>query len=303
MVAHATPGRLAAACAWSSIAVLVSPAAATSLYVCIGKPVAGNPTQEMIEAAFAVAGIEARYVSLEVEEAALADAVRGIRGLGVKGVHVTVPHKVAVVPLLDRLTDAARLAGAVNCIKREGDALVGDNTDGKGFLASLRGLTDPRGKSAVVIGAGGAARAIVAELALAGAARITVVNRTLAAAEEIASLAGPPAEAAQLTEPWTVPVDAEIVVQATTVGMGDSEARLPLAWPDAAGIAADVVIAPPRTAFLRDAEAAGRQTLEGLGMLVEQAIVGFRWWTGVEPDADAMREALVRELGAEALVG
>ena len=137
--------------------------------------------------------------------------------------------------MLDRLTEAARLAGAVNCIKREGDALIGDNTDGKGFLSSLRSLTDPAGKSTVVIGAGGAARAIVAELSLAGAARITVVNRTLAKAEEVAAAIGPPCEAVQLTEPWTVPRDAEIVVQATTVGMGDADARLPLVWPEGAG--------------------------------------------------------------------
>jgi shikimate dehydrogenase len=280
----------------------VSPAAATSLYMCLGKPVAGNPTEEMIEAAFAAASVDARYVTLEVEDAALADALRGLRALGVRGANMTVPHKVAVVPMLDRLTEAARLAGAVNCIKRDGDALVGDNTDGKGFLASLRRVTDPTGKSAVVIGAGGAARAIVAELSLAGAARITVVNRTLATAGEIAAAVGGPCEALQLTERWTVPADADIVVQATTVGMGDAEARLPLVWAEGAGIAADVVIAPPRTAFLRDAEAAGRQTLDGLGMLVEQAVFGFRWWTGVEPDADVMRDALIRELGAEAPV-
>jgi shikimate dehydrogenase len=270
--------------------------------MCLGKPVAGNPTEEMIEAAFAAASVDARYVTLEVEDAALADALRGLRALGVRGANMTVPHKVAVVPMLDRLTEAARLAGAVNCIKRDGDALVGDNTDGKGFLSSLRRVTDPEGKSAVVIGAGGAARAIVAELSLAGAARITVVNRTLATAEEIAAAVGAPCEAAQLTEPWTVPADADIVVQATTVGMGDAEARLPLVWAEGAGIAADVVIAPPRTAFLRDAEAAGRRTLDGLGMLVEQAVFGFRWWTGVEPDADVMRDALIRELGAEAPV-
>ncbi len=274
----------------------MSPAAATSLYVCLGKPVAGNPTQEMIEAAFADAGVDARYVTLEVEEAALADAVLGLRALGIRGANITVPHKVAVVTMLDRLTEAARLAGAVNCIKRDGDALVGDNTDGKGFLASLRSVADPKGKAAVVIGAGGAARAIVAELSLAGAARIRVANRTLATAEEIAAAVGSSCEAVELTDPWTVPADAEIVVQATTVGMDDAEARLPLVWPEGAGIAADVVIAPPRTAFLRDAEAAGRQTLDGLGMLVEQAVFGFRWWTGFEPDADVMRDALIREV-------
>jgi shikimate dehydrogenase len=273
----------------------VSPAAPSSLYALIGKPVAGNPTEELLEAAFASAGLDARYVSLEVEPAALADAARGLRALGVRGFHVTVPHKVSIVPLLDRLTDAARLAGAVNCVKREGDALVGDNTDGRGFLESLREVGDPRGATAVVIGAGGAARAIVAELSLAGAARITVVNRTLAHAVELCSDGR--CEAEPLTEPWPVPAAADVVVQATTVGMGDPEARLPLAWSEGAGVAADVVIAPPRTAFLRDAEAAGRATLDGLGMLVAQAAVGFRWWTGVEADTDAMRLALVSELG------
>ena len=272
----------------------MSPAAATSLYALIGKPVAGNPTVEMLEAAFAAAGLDARYVSLEVEPDALAEAVRGLRAIGVLGFHVTVPHKVAVVPLLDRLTEAASLAGAVNCVKREGDALVGDNTDGRGFLESLRTVADPRGASAVVIGAGGAARAIVAELSLAGAARIAVVNRTLARAGELC--ADGRCEAAALTDPWVVPADADVIVQATTVGMGDEEARLPLVWSERGGIAADVVISPPRTAFLRDAEAAGRTTLDGLGMLVAQAAVGFRWWTGLEADSDAMRAALVREL-------
>jgi shikimate dehydrogenase len=272
----------------------VSPAAATSLYALIGKPVAGNPTEEMLEAAFAAAGLDSRYVSLEVEPEGLADAVLGLRALGVRGFHVTVPHKVAVVPLLDGLTEAATLAGAVNCVKREGDELVGDNTDGRGFLESLRTVVDPHGASAVVIGAGGAARAIVAELSLAGAARIVVVNRTFARAKELC--ADGRCEAVPLTDPWIVPADADVVVQATTVGMGHENARLPLVWPEGGGVAADVVISPPRTAFLRDAAAAGRMTLDGLGMLVAQAAVGFRWWTALEADTEAMRAALEREL-------
>ncbi len=116
----------------------MSPAAATSLYVLLGRPVAGNPTQEMVEAAFAAAGLDARYVSLEVEDAALADAVRGLRGLGVRGAHVTVPHKVAVVPMLDRLTDVARLTGAVNCIKREGKRSSGTTPTEGGFSPRCR---------------------------------------------------------------------------------------------------------------------------------------------------------------------
>jgi shikimate dehydrogenase len=285
-----------------SIARRVSPAVPTSLFGLLGFPVAGNPTQEMVEAAFAGAELDFRYVSLEVRPDALREAVLGVRALGFGGVHITLPHKVAVVPLLDEITSTARISGAVNCIKRVGDSLLGDNTDGRGFVASLSPLVDPRGCVAVVFGAGGAARAIVAELALAGVARVIVVNRTLERAEDVArSVAagtGVPCDAAELTEPFLVPASARIVVQATTVGMGGSGRRLPLDWsesrPDA--IAADVVIRRDRTVFLRDADEQGLHTLDGIGMLVEQAVIGFRWWTGVEPNIVAMRSALDRAL-------
>jgi shikimate dehydrogenase len=255
----------------------------------------------MLEAAFAAAGMNARYLSLDIDPADLAPAIRGVRAMGFRGVHITAPHKVAVVPLLDATTDAAELAGAVNCIKRDGDELVGDNTDGRGFVDSLRAVVDPRGLEAIVIGAGGAARAIVAELALAGARRIVVVNRTLAAADELARAVsgrtGVDCAAEHLTDDWLIPADADVVVQATTVGMGDATARLPLRWQGSEqAVAADVVINPPRTAFLEDAARHGFATIDGLGMLVEQAVIGFRWWTGREPDAGAMRSALVREL-------
>jgi shikimate dehydrogenase len=281
----------------------MSPETATRLFGVIGKPVAGNPTQEMIEEAFAAAGVDARYVSLEVEPSALGDAVRGIRALGFGGIHVTVPHKVAVVPLLDRVTEAAQLAGAVNCVKREDDHLVGENTDGKGFVDSLRELVDPIGALAVVIGAGGAARAIAAELALAKASRIIIVNRSVEKAAEVSAAiqaqTGVACEPSVLTNPWTIPRDAQIVVQATTVGMTDPNASVPVDWSRASAdaIAADVLIASAPTAFLRDAKEHGHLVLAGLGMLVEQAVIGFRWWMGIEPDRSAMRAALERELG------
>jgi shikimate dehydrogenase len=280
----------------------MSPARPRAVYALLGKPVAGNPTEEMIEAAFAAVALDAEYVSIAVEPADLEDALRGVRALGFRGLHVTVPHKVAVVRLVDDLTPAAELAAAVNCVKQDGRRLVGDNTDGKGFLASLREVLDPHGIEAVVVGAGGAARAIVAELALAGAARITVVNRTPERAEAIAAsvteATGTTAVGLPLTSPWDV-LDADVVVQATTVGMDDAEASLPLRWRPArpGAVAADVVIDPPRTAFLREAEQAGFTPLDGLGMLVAQAAFGFRWWTGVDPDVGAMRRALEAELG------
>jgi len=280
----------------------VSPARPRAIYGVLGKPVAGNPTEEMIEAAFAAASMDAEYLSVTVEPDDLEDAVRGVRALGFSGLHVTVPHKVGVVPLVDELTPAAQLAGAVNCVKREGRKLVGDNTDGKGFLAALRNVLDPDGVEAVVIGAGGAARAIVAELALAGAAGITVANRSperaAAIAASVTAATGTVATGVPLTESWEVPA-VDVVVQATRVGMGDTAAALPLRWPAArpGSVAADVVIDPPRTAFLREAEEAGFTPVDGLGMLVAQAVFGFRWWTGVDPDEAAMRRALETELG------
>jgi shikimate dehydrogenase len=129
---------------------------ASGVYALLGQPVAGNPTRQMVEAAWRAAGVAAQYVDLEVEPAALPDAFRGLRALGFDGGHVTRPHKIAAVALVDRLTRSAAAVGAVNCLRREDGGLAGDNTDGKGFLASLRTVADPEGAHAVVLGAGGA---------------------------------------------------------------------------------------------------------------------------------------------------
>ena len=137
----------------------------------LGYPVAGNPTQYMVERALSRIGLDWRYLTLEVAPENLADAVRGMRAMGFRGGNFTMPHKVAVLPLLDELTEAARLMGAVNCWWRHDDRLLGDNTDGKGFLQSLRGRVDPAGRRFAILGAGGAARAIAVELALAGGGR------------------------------------------------------------------------------------------------------------------------------------
>src|SRR5260221_14254784 len=131
----------------------------------------------MIEAAFRHHGLDWRYVQFEIEPEALADAVRGMRAMGFRGGNVTTPHKVAIVNHLDRIAESASLMGAVNCIVRRGNELVGENTDGKGFVQSLRGVTDPAGKKVVILGAGGAARAIGIELALAGGKTLVIVNR------------------------------------------------------------------------------------------------------------------------------
>jgi shikimate dehydrogenase len=269
------------------------------LVALLGQPVEENPTQAMVEAAFGAAGLDWRYLTIEVAPARLGDAVRGARAMGFRGFNCTIPHKVAVVEHLDRLSRAATLIGAVNTVVREGDELVGENTDGAGFLAALRRRRDPAGARVVLLGAGGAARAIGVELALAGAAAITVVNRGPERGAELGALLGAHAEVRveELADGFRVPADADLVVNATSIGLyPDVDAEVPLDPAEAAGrtLVADVVPNPPETRFLRDAAAAGCETLNGLEMLVEQGRIGFRLWTGAEPDVEVMRDALRR---------
>jgi shikimate dehydrogenase len=268
-----------------------------------GQPVAGNPTQYMIEKAFAHHRLEWRYLTLEVAPEDLGDAVRGMRAMGFRGGNITKPHKVAVVQWLDRLSDAAAMMGAVNCIVREDRQLIGENTDGKGFMRSLAGLADPAGKRVVMFGAGGAARAIGVELALAGAAGITIVNRTAERGQELVDLLNSKTHAAATLIVWNgdyaVPGDVEIVVNATSIGMNDPDARLPVDFHGAVKniVVADVVANPPDTRFLAEARQHGAMTLDGLGMIVNQAAIAFQLWTGLEPDTQVMREAVEEFLG------
>lgn len=268
-----------------------------------GQPVAGNPTQYMMEKAFAAVGLDWRYLTLEVAPENLADAVRGMRAMGFRGCNLTIPHKVEVIQYLDRTSEAAGLMGAVNCVNRVGDELVGDNTDGKGFVQSLRELTDPAGKDVVILGAGGAARAIAVEVGLAGAARITVVNRGVTRGQELASLVNDKVKVPSSFVLWEgdyhVPPETEVLINATSIGLGDGHARVPLAVDslEADMVVADVIFNPPETRLIRDARGRGCQTLDGLGMLVNQAVIAFKIWTGQDANAEVMRDALEEFLG------
>jgi shikimate dehydrogenase len=264
-----------------------------------GKPVAENPTQAMIEAAFRHHGLDWRYVQFEIEAEDLADAVRGFRAMGFRGGNVTTPHKVAIVKHLDRIAESAALMGAVNCIVRRGKELVGENTDGKGFVQSLREVADPRGKKVVLLGAGGAARAIGVELALAGATSITVVNRSRPGGRELAELlkskAGATAEAVPWEGDYKVAPDVDVVVNATSIGLyPDIQARVPLEVEtlEPRMVVADVIPNPPETRLVRAARERGCKVLDGLGMLVNQGVIGFKYWTGIDADPAVMRRAL-----------
>jgi shikimate dehydrogenase len=262
-------------------------------------PAAENPTVAMVEAAYRHHGIDARYLNCEVAPDALGDAVRGARAMGWAGFNCSIPHKVAVIEHLDGLGDSAAVIGAVNCAVRRDGRYVGENTDGAGFLEALRQVADPAGRTLVVLGAGGAARAIAVEAALAGAAAITIVNRDRnRGAELVALLRGATDTRAELTvwdRPYRVPAETDILVNATSVGLfPDVDARLDLD-PDRLRpgmVVADVIPNPPRTRLIREAEARGCVVLDGLGMLVNQGAIAIRHWTGIDPDPAVMRQTV-----------
>ncbi len=272
-----------------------------------GYPVAENPTCVMQQAAFEACGLQWRYLTIEVRPEQLADAIRGLRAFNMRGINLTIPHKVAVIPYLDRLSPEAQLIGAVNTVVAQGDELVGYNTDGKGFLRSVRedAGVDPRGKRVVFLGAGGAARAMAVEMALAGASHITIVNRTPPRGEELARHLRERTHVAADYVPWqaeyVVPPDADILINATSIGLSPNVTEMPrVAIPSIRRdlLVCDVIPNPPHTAFLAAAERQGARTLDGLGMLVYQGAIAFQMWTGVEPPIDVMRRALEEVFGA-----
>ena len=264
---------------------------------------AGNPTVAMIEAAFAHHRLPWRYVNMEVTPEDLGAAVGGARAMGFRGFNCSLPHKVTVIPHLDGLGESAAVMGAVNCVVRRGDKLIGENTDGKGFLRSLSSVTDPAGKKAVLFGAGGAARAIAVELALAGVAKITLVNRTEARGRELFELLRDRLKLDSELVVWrgdyAVPAATDLVINATSIGLYDADARLNLDFETLRPgmVVADVIGNPPRTRLIREAEARSCRALDGLGMLVNQGIVSVQYWTGIEPDSAVMRRALEQALG------
>jgi shikimate dehydrogenase len=272
---------------------------------CFATPVAENPTVVMVEAAYRHHGINARYINCDVPPDMLGDAVRGARAMGWVGFNCSLPHKVAVIDHLDGLGKSAEIMGAVNCAVRRGDQFIGENTDGKGFLKSLTEVVDPRGRHVVMFGAGGAARAIGVELALAGAKKLLVVNRGAGRGEALAELLSEKTPAAVEFVPWeapyAVPDNADIVINATSIGLfPDVSARLAIV-DDALRpgmVVADVIPNPPRTLFLRNAEARGCTVLDGLGMLINQGVLGIKYWTGIDADPAVMRAALEEVLPA-----
>lgn len=266
-----------------------APTGETRLAGVIGWPVRHSRSPDIHNAAYRATGLDWVYVALPVPPGGVPDALAGVRALGIEGLSVTMPHKAAVAAAVDACTADAVALGAVNSVRREGDRLVGDNTDGGGFVDSLlEADVDPSGRRCVVLGAGGAARAVVRALAVAGAEAVVVVNRDEGRARTAAALAG---DAGSVGDHDAL-AGADLLVQATPVGMGDDPTLAvdPAPLPDHA-VVADLVYHPRRTPLLVAAEGRGLRTVGGIGMLVHQAARQFHAWTGVAAPVDAMRAA------------
>lgn len=281
----------------------------TSLVGLIGWPVEHSLSPIMHNAAFAEVGCDFAYVPLPVQPQHVEQALRGLLALNFVGSNVTIPHKQAVMRYLDELSQAARLTGAVNTVHIHQGKFFGYNTDAYGFLESLREAgCDPKGVRAAVLGAGGAARAVVYALARAGADSIIVLNRT---SERAAFLVDDLSEAFPasrmsfelLTNQALVRLDqlVELVVNTTSVGMYPRVDSSP--WPVDVPMSppmtyCDLVYNPLETIFLRQARQAGAKTIDGLGMLIHQAAFGFEKWTGQPAPLEVMRQACLSRLKA-----
>ena len=274
----------------------------TQYVVAFGDPMEGNPTSKMQNAAFEHAGLDWRYLDFTVPAADLEAGISAARVLGFRGMNFTIPHKVAVIPLLDGLEPSAGISGAVNTVVRQPDGrLIGSNTDGSGFVWSIRDAgIDPAGLDVVLLGAGGAARAVSVELALAGARHVTIANRTASKRDELVANLTDKTPVAATSLPWegTLAVPAcDVLVDCTPVGMGSGAAAEAFVAVDLSGLSAETIVCDLNaersdTAFLRFAREHGHKTIDGLGMLARQGAAGFKAWTGQDAPLDVMVAAL-----------
>lgn len=274
------------------------------LFMLIGDPVEGTLSPAMLNAAFKAFGLNHAYVAVRVPKRFLADAIGGIRAMGIAGLSVTIPHKIAIMDLLDELDDSAVAADAVNTVKNQQGKLVGFNTDGEGALRTLEGkIGKVRGKKVLLLGAGGAARAIAFSLAKAGA-ELTIANRTVSRANALASAI----QQKLGVNVWSMLIDQtqlkkaledkEILINATSVGMfpNVNQTLVTSEMMHRDLVVNDIVYKPLQTRLLREAKRAGTKTVDGLGMLAQQGALAFNIWMGKRAPTKVMAAAAKREL-------
>lgn len=267
----------------------------------IGQPIAGNPTQYMLEKAFEAARLDWRFLTFEVAAIDLEGALRGARIFGFDGIMLAPPHRNSVIPYLQEIGEAACISGQVNCIKQNGDRFFGYNTEGRALRQLLEQTGAVKGLQVMIVGSGRIAKAIAAELALVGVGEIRflcrhpekleVLTKTLVTQTPLTSC-----HTDELAPDSLFEIDGaiQVLINATPVGPNQPDERLPLDL-DGLGkdtIVADVVFNPPNTWLIKEAQARGCRTVDGLTLLVEQAALAFEIWTGAAADRQAMREAV-----------
>ncbi|TMV07202.1 shikimate dehydrogenase [Ruegeria sediminis] len=262
----------------------------------IGHPIAHSRSPKLHGHWLKTYGLAGHYIPMDVAPEDLEQVLRTLPRAGFVGVNVTVPHKEAALRLADFVTERAQRIGAANTLGFGADGSIrADNTDGYGFMENLRSGApdwDPEDGPAVVFGAGGAARAVIAALAEAGTPEIILTNRTRARADQLKEEFGPLVTVVDWLQAGNVVEDAELVVNTTSLGMvGQPELRVPLDGLQPGALVTDLVYAPLKTRLLREAEAAGCTTVDGLGMLLHQAVPGFAAWFGTKPQVDEAARA------------
>jgi shikimate dehydrogenase len=267
-----------------------------------GNPVDENATVVIMEAAFRELNLNYRYNTTLVYPKDLETAVKALKAFNMKGANITIPHKVEVLKYLDHLTETAALMGAVNTIYLKDGETYGENTDGKGFITSVHeNGVKVEGQRIVVLGAGGAARAMTVELAGAGAAQITIVNRNRERGEALVGLLNSKtktrADYVLWDKTYRVPKETNILVNATSVGMFPSKDKPNIDYSTVLDsmVVCDGVHNPPQTSFLIETAKRGCKTLDGFSMLVNQGAISFKIWTGHDAPVDVMKSALAKE--------
>jgi shikimate dehydrogenase len=275
---------------------VAQPRGSTRVAAVIGDPIVHSLSPVIFNAAFEAAGLDWVFVAYRVSAGDTQRALDGVRALGIGGLSVTMPHKDATFALVDEVSPSAQALGAVNCVVNRDGSLIGHNTDGDGLVAALAALgVSVAGERVVVLGAGGAARSVIAALGRAGA-ELTVVNRSPDKAEAAAALGGSRCAVGGLDDVEK----ASIVVNATSVGMGGTGLVVPVELLGPSQIVVDLVYHPIDTPLLVAARARGARAVDGVGMLVHQAALAFTLWTAVDPPIDTMLAAARGALAARA---